>query len=248
MKELPRKKLCQIITQYGRSICNDPLCCEGLLRDLCGEHYREVFVLVCALKEQIPSKLLTSHDSIPNNMLMMKLTKQLCNNLALTKNAAEWAVESWALALGIITCSDIKKKKIKKQRRNVIHQKKMFAWNDLTWEGNSKAMFDRIVLNSPKPFRVMTEKKLRENIYRKVEILGKVTESTIMECIKEIIPKTIVEMTLKSIEPLRTITSDMKLVQKHSSQKSGMVITEFMKNIKERLRLFFTDFKRIIQL
>ena len=179
---------------------------------------------------------------------MMKLTKQLCNNLALTKNAAEWAVESWALALGIITCSDIKKKKIEKQRRNVIHQKKMFAWNDLTWEGNSKAMFDRIVLSSPKPFRVMTEKKLRENTYRKVEISGKVAESTIMECIKEIIPKPFVEMTLKSIEPLRTTTSDMKLVQKHSSQKSGMVITEFMKNIKERLRLFFTDFKRIIQL
>ena len=30
---------------------------------------------------------------------------------------------------------------------------------DLTWEGNSKAMFDKLIESSPKPFRAMTEKK-----------------------------------------------------------------------------------------
>lgn len=246
MKELPRKKLCYLVTRYGRSVCDDSLSCEGLLRDVCGEYHREVFVLVCALKEQIPSELLRSHDNIPHSMLMMKLTKRLSNNLALTKNAAKWAVESWALALGIITYNDIKMKNIQKQKVNVVYRTKSSSWRGLMWGGNSKVMFDRIVLSSPKPFRKMTEKNLMINICRKVETSGKVTENTIIECIKEITPKPFVEEALKSIESLRTTTLDLKLVRKHSSPKSGMVITELIKKIQEKIRSCFINFFKIV--
>jgi hypothetical protein len=181
---------------------------------------------------------------MPKDMLITKLTKRLCNNLALNKYSAEWAVETWALALGIITCSDIKREKIQKPKRDIIHPKKRFTWGELTWEGNSKLMFDKIVSSAPKFFRVMAENKLRENICRKVEILGKVTENTIIECIKEITPKSFIAATIKSVEPLRTTTSNLKLVRKHSSQKNAMKITEAMKKIREKSRLFLTDFKR----
>ena len=118
MQKLPRKKLCQLVTKYGRSVCDDPLSCEGLLRDYCGNHQREIFVLVCALKEQVPSDLLASCDTMPYELVQMRLIKRMCHNFALTKNAATWAVESWALALGIITYNDIQNNSIKKQKRN----------------------------------------------------------------------------------------------------------------------------------
>jgi len=118
MQKFPRKKLCQLVTKYGPSLCDDPLSCEGLLRDYCGNHQREIFVLVCALKEQAPSDLLASCDTMPYELVQIRLTKRICHNCALTKNAATWAVESWAIALGIITYNDIKKNNIKKKKRN----------------------------------------------------------------------------------------------------------------------------------
>ncbi len=38
---------------------------------------------------------------------------------------------------------------------------------ELTWQDNSKAMFDKMIESSPKPFRAMTEKKLMEAIVAK---------------------------------------------------------------------------------
>jgi hypothetical protein len=106
------------VIKYGHSLCNDSLSCEGLLRDYCGNYHREIFVLVCALKEQVPSDLMATRDTMPYDLVQIRLTKRICRNCALTKNAATWAVESWALALGIITYNDIKKNSIKKQKRN----------------------------------------------------------------------------------------------------------------------------------
>ena len=74
---------------------------------------------------------------------------------------------------------------------------------DLTWEGNSKAMFDKLIESSPKPFRAMTEKKLMEAIEAKAAG-GPVTEDTVIECTKEVTPKPFVGMALKNIEPLKS--------------------------------------------
>jgi len=100
MNSLPRQKLCEIIAKYGYSLCEDPRRCEGLLRDLCGEHKREIFVLICALKERVADDLLASQDGIPREVLLSRLMKRLQDNLALSEDAARWAVETWALALG----------------------------------------------------------------------------------------------------------------------------------------------------
>jgi len=101
MNDLPRQRLCEIIQKYGRSLCDDQRRCEGLLRDLCGEYRREVNIIVSALKEQVVSDLLTPQSNIPYDALLSRLTKRLHNDLALTEDAARWAVESWALALGV---------------------------------------------------------------------------------------------------------------------------------------------------
>lgn len=107
MNDLPRQKLCEIIACYGQSVCDDPKRCEGLLRDFCrGEHRREISVLIGALKEQVPLKLMSSHNSLPRELLLPRLTRQLQDNLALSDDAAIWAVESWALALGVISSAE----------------------------------------------------------------------------------------------------------------------------------------------
>jgi hypothetical protein len=107
MNDLPRQKLQEIIVQYGRSLGKDPQRCEGLLRDFCGQHRKEISALVGAVKEGVPTELLSSHKSVPSKILLARLTKRLQDNLALAEEAARWAVESWALALGVISSADI---------------------------------------------------------------------------------------------------------------------------------------------
>ena len=103
MNDEPRQKLCELIVEYGRSLCNDPRRCEGLLKDYCGNHKREIFVLVSALKKKVTDDLLKPSAGVPQEMVMGRLQKRLEDELALTDEAAHWAVESWALALGFIT-------------------------------------------------------------------------------------------------------------------------------------------------
>jgi hypothetical protein len=82
--------------------------------------------------------------------------------------------------------------------------KEDFSMAELTWEKNSKAMFDKCIEGSPKPFRAMTEKKLMEAITKKAGDAAAVTEDMVIECVKEITPKPFVAMALKALEPLKT--------------------------------------------
>lgn len=102
MNDIPRQKLREIIIQFGRGLIDEPRRLEGLLNDLCGEYKREIFVLVNAVKAKVPEDLLVSRGNLPQEVLLVRLTNRLVDKLALSDEAAQWAVESWALALGII--------------------------------------------------------------------------------------------------------------------------------------------------
>ena len=106
MNNIPREQLKYIITQYGRSLSEDPQRCEAFLRDLCGQYRREINVIVSALKEGVPTDLLNSQNSVPSDLLLSRLTKRLEDRLGLTQESATWAVESWALAFGIVSERD----------------------------------------------------------------------------------------------------------------------------------------------
>jgi hypothetical protein len=75
---------------------------------------------------------------------------------------------------------------------------------EFNWQDNSKAMFDKLIEGSPKPFRAMTEKKMLEGLTKKAGDGGAVTEDMLVEVVQEITPKPFVAMALKSVEPLRT--------------------------------------------
>jgi hypothetical protein len=116
MNNLPRQILRQILAKYGNEICSDARRCESLLNDLCGEYRREINVLVNAIEERVPLDLLAAASSMPRELLLTKLEKRLEEQTALTIDAAQWAVESWALALGVTTEAEIDERNRKREK------------------------------------------------------------------------------------------------------------------------------------
>jgi len=92
IEKLPQQKLCQIIKSEP-SIIKNPQKCEALLRDYCNQYSGEISALVNALREGIAADLLASPSSTP------QLAQRLQNNLYLAPEAAQWAVNSWKLAI-----------------------------------------------------------------------------------------------------------------------------------------------------
>jgi hypothetical protein len=99
MNELPRQKLCELIAEHGASLCDEPLRCEELLRDLCPNNPGEVNLLVDALRDGVASQL-RSPSPVPMELRLSRLSKFLGQHKLLPQETARWAVESWALALG----------------------------------------------------------------------------------------------------------------------------------------------------
>src|SRR5260370_4114168 len=107
MSDIAQRKLTEIITTYGRSVCDDPRRCEGLLRDLCGDQRRAIYGLVGALKGRVAADLRTAAPGVPRAVLLAQLARRLQDDQALTEEAARWAVETWALALGVAAAADL---------------------------------------------------------------------------------------------------------------------------------------------
>lgn len=101
MNEEAARILTSLVSRYGTSIALDPLRCEGLLRDTCPRCRREIFVLVNAVRQQVPADLLSPRHSLPPALFQGFLKKRLQDELAFSDDAASWAVETWAAALGI---------------------------------------------------------------------------------------------------------------------------------------------------
>jgi hypothetical protein len=102
MNNAARDTLRQIVARHGRSLIEDPRRLEALLRDYCGQYRREVSVLVMTVEDGIAADMLSSKGT-PVEVLLARMTKRLCDHLALSEDAARWAVASWALALNVIS-------------------------------------------------------------------------------------------------------------------------------------------------
>jgi formylglycine-generating enzyme required for sulfatase activity len=113
LNEEPRQQLNKLISQFGHTVCNDPKRCEAILRDLCPQYRRETNLLVAALKERVVVDLLKKPVSLPIAVQLNQLAQRLHDDLGIVESFAFWSVESWALALGLITqlqtkdCTDV---------------------------------------------------------------------------------------------------------------------------------------------
>lgn len=103
ISDVPRQCLIKIVSQYGPSVSGNARQCRALLLDLCGEHRREIHVLISVIEENIADELTRTDQTMPPAVLIARLAKKLHDNLGTAEILAQWAVESWALALGIIS-------------------------------------------------------------------------------------------------------------------------------------------------
>lgn len=103
MNDLPRQKLCEIINIYGSEVCNDSRRVRGLLHDLCCGNYPEINFLITALEEQVKTELTLSLRNVSYEMLLAHLKKRLYTNRGMAEEIAHWTIDSWALALGVIS-------------------------------------------------------------------------------------------------------------------------------------------------
>ena len=109
-----RDKLGEILTHYGRAVLDDPRRCEALLRDLLPDHRREIHLLVSALRERVPADLLASNNGVPQSLLLDQLAQRLHDHLGLAPAFAQWAVETWAVALGVMAPPPPKRARVPK--------------------------------------------------------------------------------------------------------------------------------------
>ena len=100
MEERVRDALRGLIRRFGHSLTEDPARCEALLRDLCGAHKLEINVLIGALRQRVAEELLGA-SQVPPAMQIERLTRRLEDDLGLAPEPARWAVETWALVLGV---------------------------------------------------------------------------------------------------------------------------------------------------
>ncbi len=101
MNDLAAEILKTMVGRYGVTLAQDPVRCEGLLRDSCSKCSREIFVLVHAIRQKIPSDLLEPRHALPLPLLRGFLAKRLQDELGFSDEASRWAVAAWADALGI---------------------------------------------------------------------------------------------------------------------------------------------------
>src|SRR4051794_9704078 len=108
MHSRPRETIRQIVQKHGKVVAYDAGRCESQLRDLCGSYKKEIFVLVSAVREGIPSDLLAS-DGVPMQASVARHSKRLHDNLGISEELSEWAVEAWAYALGLASQLDLRR-------------------------------------------------------------------------------------------------------------------------------------------
>src|ERR1700733_16161942 len=101
MRTTPRDILVDIVARHGEPLLTEPLRTEGLLKDYCGEFRREIFVLVSCLRVGVVEQL--RRQGGPSvKLICARLALKLEQNLAISSDVAKWAVESWAIALGLL--------------------------------------------------------------------------------------------------------------------------------------------------
>src|SRR5476651_2282222 len=102
MSSTPRDVLIEIAAKYGEPLLASPLRTEGLLKDYCGESRREIFVLVSCLRVGVVEQL-RRQNGPSVKLICARLALKLEQNLAISSDVAKWAVESWAVALGLLS-------------------------------------------------------------------------------------------------------------------------------------------------
>ncbi len=90
----------KLIASHGIVLCTNWSRLEGLLCDHAGQHRREINILVIAAKQGIAEELLRVGSQV-DPLLLNRLVRRLHEETGIAEKFAEWAVNSWMIALGM---------------------------------------------------------------------------------------------------------------------------------------------------
>ena len=99
MNPLPRHILRKLLADYGLTLLDEPERVNAFLADLCGEYRRERYLIVQAMRGRVPADLIAQPQGVAT--IGPRLSRRLQEQYGLSVEAAQWAVESWAIALNI---------------------------------------------------------------------------------------------------------------------------------------------------
>lgn len=101
MNDQAQQLLLRLIRDYGIDLAHDPQRLNALFKDYAkGEFKREIFLCVQAAREGIVVDL-QNNQHLPLDALFARLINQLQEDCGLDTQAANWAVETWLIALGL---------------------------------------------------------------------------------------------------------------------------------------------------
>ena len=99
MNPFPRHILRKLLADYGTTLLDEPERVDAFLADLCGEYRRERYLIVQAMRWRVPADLLSQPQGVAT--VGPRLSRRLQEQYGLSAEAAQWAIESWAMALDV---------------------------------------------------------------------------------------------------------------------------------------------------
>jgi hypothetical protein len=101
MSDAASRSLRELIAEHGLELADDSRRLEAFLRDYCPESRREIFALVAASRAGIPARLRSQARESGLGLAAATFAKHLEDDYGLSADLAKWAVNAWALALGV---------------------------------------------------------------------------------------------------------------------------------------------------
>lgn len=114
----PQIALRRLLTDYGPALLEDPARVHALLADLGELPVRERFLLVHALRENIPAELLVQHLDDRNER--QQLSQRFQRKYGLSTEAARWAIESWSLSIVVAQSGQDSSLKVKREAAKAV--------------------------------------------------------------------------------------------------------------------------------
>lgn len=89
-------------TAVGDSLLADPVVARRVLADLLPSDPAAVSVLVAAVRDGVPRRLLSDLPHLPEDLVLGRLAESLTEQESIATDRARWAVSVWAVSLGLI--------------------------------------------------------------------------------------------------------------------------------------------------
>jgi len=103
MNDLPRRKLAELLRAEGNALLNDPQRLYFLLQTACPDCPSEIVAILGALRQGVPASLLSAaaNPGVPWSTVTSSWSQRLQEQERIPPEASAWAVDTWAMALGV---------------------------------------------------------------------------------------------------------------------------------------------------